>query len=74
MSKQQAKIKGLIIDMDNRFNKILPSFSLFNCEFSLGNRLIDIFPNHYNFSFYSLNRKSKDSIKTHLSNLDNITL
>jgi len=59
-------------DIDNRFNKILPSFSPFNCEFSPGNRLIDIFPNH--FSFYSLNRKSKDSIKTHLSNLDNITL
>ena len=58
--------------MDNRFNKIFPSFSPLNCEFSLGNRLIDIFPNH--FLFHPVNRKSKDSVKTHLHKLDDITL
>ena len=58
--------------MNNRFNKIFPSFFLFNCEFLLGNRLIDIFPNC--FSFHFLNRKSENSIKNHLHNLNNITL
>ena len=57
--------------MNNRFNEIL-SFSLLNCKFLLENRLIDIFPNC--FSFHSLNRKSKDSIKTYLYNFNNITL
>ena len=58
--------------MDNRFNKKFSSFSLFSCEFSLGNRLIDIFPSH--FSFHSSNRKSKESLKTYFCNLNNITL
>jgi len=43
MPKQQLKIKGPIMDIDNRFNKIIPSLSHFNYEFSLGNRLVDIF-------------------------------
>jgi len=65
-------IKGPIINIDNRFNKILPSFSPFNHKFSLGNRLIDVFPNC--FLFHSLNRKSKNSIKNHLHNFENVTL
>ena len=60
------------MNIDNRFNKILPSFSSFNHKFSLGNRLIDVFPNC--FSFHSLNRKSKNSIKNHLHNFENVTL
>jgi len=58
--------------MDNKCNKIFPSFSLFNSKFSPGNRLIDVFPNC--FFFYSLNRKSNHDIKSHLYHLDNITL
>lgn len=58
--------------MDNKCNKIFPFFSLFNSKFSLGNRLIDIFPNC--FLFYSLNRKNNHDIKSHLYHLDNITL
>ena len=72
MPKQWANIRGPIIDTGNRFNKIILSFSLFKCEFSLENRFINIFPNH--FSFHSLNKKSKNSIKNCLHNLDNITL
>ena len=60
------------MNIDNMFNKILPSFSLFNCEFSPENRLIDIFPNC--FSFHSLNRKSEDNIKSYLHDLENISL
>lgn len=70
--KQQSNIKSLIIDINNRFNEIIPFFSSFNHEFSLGNRLIDIFPNC--FYFYFTNRKSKYNVKNHLCNLDNITL
>jgi len=58
--------------MDNRYNKIFPSFSLFNSKFSPGNRLIDIFSNH--FLFHSLNRKNNHDVKSHLYHLDNITL
>jgi len=70
--KQQLNIKSPIMDIDNRFNKILPSFSPLNHKFLLGNRLIDILPNH--FLFHYLNRKSKNSIKNHIHNLENITL
>ena len=72
MPKQQLKIKGPIIDIDNRFNEIISSFSSFNYEFLLGYRLVDIFPNY--FVFHSLDRKSDSSVKNHLHNLKNITL
>jgi len=68
MSKQQSNIKGLIMNIDNRFNEIVSSFVLFSNKFSPRDRLIDIFPSY--FSFHSSNRKSKKS----LHNLDNITL
>jgi len=58
--------------MDNRYNKIFFFFSPFNCKFSLGNRLIDVFPNH--FLFHTLNRKNNHDIKSHLQYLDNITI
>ena len=58
--------------MDNRLNKVFLSFSLFHLEFSPGNRLNDVFSNH--FSFHSLNRKSDQDIKSYLLKLDNITL
>ena len=58
--------------MNNRFNEIFPSFVLFSSKFSSEDRLIDIFPSC--FSFHSSNEKSKESLKTHLCNLDNITL
>ena len=72
MPRQCAIIKGSIVDMDNRFNKVFLSFSLFNYEFLLGNRLIDIFSNH--FSFHSLNKKSNHNIKSYLLKLNSITL
>ena len=70
--RQWIIIKGSIVDIDNRFNEVFPSFSPFNYEFSSGNRLIDIFPNY--FSFHSLNRKSEYNVKSHLLKLNNITL
>ena len=58
--------------MDNRFNKIFPSFDPFNKEFVLGDWLINIFPSH--FSLHSTNRQSDKSIKIHIHNLNNISL
>ena len=72
MPKQYSNIKGPIIDIDNSSNENFPSFSSFNCEFSPENRLIDIFPKC--FSFHSLNRNCKSSIKSYLCKLEDITL
>jgi len=72
ISRQCSNIKGLIVDIKNRFDEISPLFFPFNCEFLSGNRLIDIFPRH--FSFHSLNKKCEKSIKSHLGKLKEITL
>ena len=58
--------------MDNRFNKVFLFFSSFNYKFSPGNKLIDISPNY--FSFYTLNRKSDNNIKSHLLKLNDLIL
>ena len=65
-------IKSPIIDMDNRFNEVFPSFSSFNYKFLPRNRLIDIFPNF--FSFHTLNRKSNNNVKSYLLKLNHLTL
>ena len=44
-----------------------PSFSLFNKEFESGNRLIDLFSDHFSFHFHSSNSKN------HIKKLDKIT-
>ena len=72
MPKQQSSIKGPIVDMDNKFNKVFPSFSPFNHKFSPRNRLIDIFPNC--FSFHLSNRSNNQDVKSRLRCLDNITI
>jgi len=58
--------------MDKKINEVFLSFFSFNYEFSLGNRLIDIFPNC--FSFYPSNRSNNQNIKSNLRHLDNITI
>ena len=72
MPRQCSNIKGPIVDIDNRFNEIFPSFFPFNFKFLSENRLIDIFPKH--FLFQSINRKCKSSIKSHLYKLEETTL
>ena len=72
MPRQYSIIKDPLVDMDNRCNKIFPSFSPFNCENSPENRLMDLFPNH--FSFHTLNRKNNHDIKSYLWCLNNITI
>jgi len=54
--------------MDDKCNKFLPSFSLFDKEFSPEKRLIDFFSD--NISFHV----QKQDIKSHLYDLDNIAI
>jgi len=67
-SKQQLNIKSSIVDMNNRLNRVFPSFNSLSIEFSPRNRLIDIFPSH--FSFYYLDHKNKESRKVYIHKLD----
>ena len=70
--RQYAIIKSPIVNMDNRFNKIVLFFFPFNYEFSLRNRLINVFPNQ--FSFYPVNKKSNNFVKSRLTKLNNLIL
>ena len=58
--RQQLNIKGPIVDIDNKTNKVFPSFDLFSSEFSSRDRLIDVFPSC--FSFHSMNIKIEENI------------
>ena len=69
--KQWLKIKGSIVNIDNRFNELLPFFDPFNKEFTLGHHLINIFSNH--FSFHTLSKKSNKNLRVHIWSLDNIS-
>ena len=51
---------------NNKYNKFFPSFSFFNKEFEPGNRLIDLFSDHFSFHFCSSNSKK------HIEKLDEI--
>ena len=70
--KQQLNIKGPIVDANNRLNRIFNSFNSFSCKFSLGNKLINIFPSH--FSFYLSDRKNVESKKAHIHKLNELIL
>jgi len=65
-------IKGPIVDANNRLNKVFPLFISFSSEFSPGDRLINIFSSC--FSFYSSDRKSKESRKVYIHKLNKLTL
>jgi len=66
-AKQKIQLKSLLIDVNNKCNEFFPSFSFFNKEFEPGNRLIDLFSDHFSFHFCSPN------LKKHIEKLDEIT-
>ena len=72
ISYQQEIIKGSIIDMNNRFNKVFSSFDLHNKEFSSSSQITNIFPSQ--FSFYSFNKHSKDNFISHSYQLDDLLI
>ena len=71
-SKQWLKIKGPIVNANNRLYGLFNSFNPFSSKFSSGNRLIDIFPSH--FFFHLFNRKYAKVKKVYLCKLDKIIL
>jgi len=58
--------------MDNRFNKVFPSFDSLNPEFCPSNRIIDNFSNH--FSFHLFAKSSDCSFKLCLQQLDALAI
>jgi len=46
-NRQCGLIKGYIINIDNKFNEIFPSFDPLNPEFYPGNRIIDNFSSFF---------------------------
>jgi len=51
-------IKGPVVDINNRFNEVFPSFDPLNPDFASGHRIIDIFSSH--FSFHSFNKHNNN--------------
>ena len=70
--RQQLNIKDSVVGINNRLNRIFPSFNPFSTEFSPGDRLINIFSSH--FYFHSTNRKSNESRKVHIHKLDKLLI
>ena len=73
LSKHQCQlIKGSIVNINNHFNKVFSSFDPLNSEFSPGCRIIDTFSSH--FSFHSFSKCNKNSFKSHVHRLDELTI
>ena len=56
-AKQRIWLKSLLMDVNNKYNEFFPFFSFFNKEFEPGNRLINLFPDHFSFHFRSPNSR-----------------
>ena len=69
-SHQQFLIKSHIVDIDNRFNGIFPSFSPLHSELFPSHRVIDNFSDCFVFNLHS---KQKDN-KTCTYQLDNMVI
>jgi len=69
--KQLLNVKGSIVDVNNRLNRVFPSFIPFSSEFLPGNRLIDIYPSC--FSFHSTD-KHEEGRKVYIQKLNDLTL
>ena len=73
LTRHQCKhIRGHLVDMDNQYNKVFPSFNPLNPEFSPGCRIIDMFNSH--FSFHLFSKHSNQNLKLHIQQLDNLAL
>ena len=64
--------KGHVVDMDNRFNEVFPSFSPLYPEFAPGNRVIDNFSDQFSFNLYS--KRKDNNMKSRIQQLDKITI
>ena len=69
---QHELVKGHVVDMDNRFNKVFPFFSPLHPAFALGNRVIDNFSDWFSFNLYS--KRKDNNMKSCVQQLDKITI
>ena len=65
-------IKGLVVDMDNHFNKVFPFFNSLNPKFAPEHRVIDIFSNC--FSFHLFSKCNNNNLKAQIQQLDNLAI
>ena len=68
---QYQLIKESVVDMDNHFNEVYPSFNPLYPELSPGNRIIDTFSDHFSFHPFS---ECKNNIKEQIQKLDNLAI
>ena len=61
---QYELVKSHVVDMDNRFNKVFPSFSSLHPEFAPDNRVIDNFLDQFSFNLYS--KRKDNNMKLHI--------
>jgi len=61
-----------MVDMENHFNEVFPSFDPINPEFYPGNRIIDTYANC--FSFHLFNKHISYNIKSCIQELDKIAI
>jgi len=58
--------------MDNRYNKVFPSFDPLNTEFSPSSYIINVFPSC--FSFYSFTKSNGNNLENHAYQLNDIAI
>jgi len=68
---QRGIIKGSIVDINNKFNEVFPSFDPLNIEFSPNSCLIDIFPSC--FSFHPYIKQKENNLENCAIQLNDIT-
>ena len=67
---QYELIKGHIVNIDNRFNEVFPSFDPLNPEFLSNHRIIDSFSSCF---FFHLSSNCNDqNLKSYIQQLDNL--
>ena len=69
---QCGLIKGYLVNMNNRFNKVFLSFIPLHSEFSPSNRFIDIFSNCFSFNLFS--KQKNNSLKMYIHQLNSLTI
>ena len=65
-------IKDLVVNMDNRFNEVFPSFDPLNPQFTPGYRIINSFSSHFSFHFF--NKYSDESLISCSHQLDEMII
>ena len=70
--RQCGLIKGHLVDMENCFNEVFPSFNSINPELFPGHRIIDIYTNC--FSFHLFSKWVSHNIKPCIQELDKIAI